>query len=83
MNTLQQLAGAAGTAVLIAGMTIGAAIAATAGADAALAQAEGAQTAFMVGGVIALIGVVFSFFVRRIREDAADGADRPFSRTAE
>ncbi|MFW3385144.1 UNVERIFIED_CONTAM: MDR family MFS transporter [Kocuria sp. CPCC 205274] len=66
MNTLQQLAGAAGTAVLIAAMTIGATAAAAGGAAADLAQVLGTQDAFVVGGVLGLIAVIASPFVRRL-----------------
>lgn len=53
MNTLQQLGGAMGTAVLIAAMTVGATI------EAPLidAQAYGASTAFPAGGVLSLVAV--------------------------
>ena len=71
MNTLQQLAGAAGTALLVAAMTIGAAAAATGGAGAAQAQADGTQSAFILGGVLGLIAVVGAPFVKRLRDDAA------------
>lgn len=64
MNTLQQLAGAAGTALLVAALTIGAD--AAAGSGTAEAQASGAQTAFVLGGVLALIAVVAAPFVRRL-----------------
>ena len=67
MNTLQQLAGAAGTAVLIAAMTIGAAAAAS--GVASETQVSGTQTAFIVGGVVGIVAVVCSPFVRRIREE--------------
>ena len=63
MNTLQQLAGAAGTALLVAALTIGAD---AAGSGTAEAWASGAQTAFVLGGVLALIAVVAAPFVRRL-----------------
>jgi len=77
MNTLQQLAGAAGTAVLVTAMTIGAVAAASGGAGEALAQVDGTRTAFLVGGVLGLVGVTFSLFVRRL---PADGAAQPGER---
>jgi DHA2 family lincomycin resistance protein-like MFS transporter len=70
MNTLQQLAGAAGVAVLIAAMTVGAGAAASDGAPEALALVLGSQDAFVVGGVLGLVAVVASPFVHRLREDA-------------
>jgi MFS transporter, DHA2 family, lincomycin resistance protein len=70
MNTLQQLAGAVGIAVLIAVMTIGAD--ASTATSRAGALADGTQKAFVVGGCIALLAVVLSPFVRRL-----DDRDRP------
>ncbi|SIO88697.1 MDR family MFS transporter [Nocardiopsis sp. JB363] len=67
MNTLQQLAGAAGVAVLVTAMSIGAAAAGT--ADAVAAQVQGTQDAFLVGGCLALVAVVFAPLVRRLRSD--------------
>ncbi|WP_082812831.1 MDR family MFS transporter [Cellulomonas timonensis] len=64
MNTLQQLAGAAGTALLVAAMTIGAAAASGSGAQ---AQAVGTQKAFLLGGCLGLIAVVAAPFVKRLR----------------
>jgi len=66
MNTLQQLAGAAGTALLIAAMSIGAAIAAKGGAAEGEALALGTQDAFVFGGVLAIVAVVAAPFVRRL-----------------
>ena len=68
MNTLQQLAGAAGTALLIAAMTIGAAAAASGGAAGNLSLVLGTQDAFLVGGILGLVAVVASLFVRRLPE---------------
>jgi DHA2 family lincomycin resistance protein-like MFS transporter len=67
MNTLQQLAGAAGVALLVAALTIGAA-GATGGLAAALVS--GTQGAFVLGGCLGLVAVVCAPFVRRLREDA-------------
>ncbi|WP_458116563.1 MDR family MFS transporter [Arthrobacter sp. D2-10] len=74
LNTLQQLAGAAGTAILVAALTIGAATASAGGAAEGPAQASGAQVAFAVGGVLAVVAVVLSLFVRPVKND--DGARR-------
>ncbi|XKK38199.1 DHA2 family efflux MFS transporter permease subunit [Nocardiopsis sp. ARC36] len=74
MNTLQQLAGAAGTALLVAAMSIGAAAAAALGG--AGAQAVGTQDAFVLGGCLGLVAVVCAPFVRRIGRDGdREGAD--------
>lgn len=66
MNTLQQLSGAAGTAVLVAAMTLGAVAASSSGASEALSQVDGAQTAFIVGGVLGLVAVVCAPFVKKL-----------------
>ena len=67
LNTLQQLAGALGTAVFIALMTLGAAVAAESGAGAALAQASGATWAFVAGGVMCTIATALAATLRRPR----------------
>ncbi|MFT4210728.1 MAG: MDR family MFS transporter [Microbacterium sp.] len=69
LSTLQQLAGAAGTAVLVAALTIGAAAAAGGGAAADIAEVVGTQHAFVVGGILALLAVVAAMFVRRTRPE--------------
>lgn len=63
LNTLQQLAGAAGTAALIGAMALGASLS---GLDGAAAQIPGARLAFVVGGGITLIGVVCAPFLSRL-----------------
>ncbi len=63
MNTLQQLGGAAGTAILIAAMTVGALGASEGGAEMAAAQASGTNLAFLAGAVLAAIGLIASFFI--------------------
>ena len=65
LNTLQQLAGAAGTAVFITLMTAGTTAAANGGADAVTAAAEGVHTAFFWGAVVSLLALAVSFLVRR------------------
>lgn len=69
MNTLQQLAGAAGTAVFIAVLAIGAGAAEARGLDAAAAQVEGAQHAFLVGGFVSLVAVALSPLVKKPVDD--------------
>src|SRR5690625_290568 len=71
-TTLQQLAGAAGTAILIAAMSIGASKAGADGASAAAAQVTGTQNAFVLGGCVALIAVVSAPFVRRPRPEVPE-----------
>ncbi len=61
--TVQQLAGAAGTALFIALYTIGTITAGNAGASEVHALANGVHTAFMAGAVISVLAVVAAFFV--------------------
>lgn len=72
MNTLQQLAGAAGTALLVTAMSLGLAAAAGDGKARELAQTLGTQDAFVLGGCIALVAVVCSPFVKRLRPDVSE-----------
>ncbi|EEW51051.1 drug resistance MFS transporter, drug:H+ antiporter-2 family [Corynebacterium efficiens YS-314] len=65
LNTLQQLAGAAGTAIMIAALSLGTALAGGAEAE---AVAAGARTAFVAGAIIATIALVASLFVTRVEE---------------
>jgi MFS transporter, DHA2 family, lincomycin resistance protein len=64
LNTLQQLAGALGTAVFIALLTLGAAVAAGSGASAELAQASGASWAFAFGGLLTTAAIVLACTLR-------------------
>jgi len=61
LNTVQQLAGGAGLAVLIAVLS-----AYARGTDAA-AIAHGARAAFTIGAIIALVALVTTFFLPRHR----------------
>lgn len=65
VSTLQQVAGAAGTALFVTLMSVGAASAAADGVDAITATATGVHTAFVTGACIASAAVVLTFFVRR------------------
>lgn len=64
LNTLQQFAGAAGTALFITVMTKSAKSSADSGATAAEAQATGIQDAFLWGAGLGLAVVAVSFLVR-------------------
>ncbi|MGO3289582.1 MFS transporter, partial [Brachybacterium sp.] len=64
LNTLQQLAGALGTAVFIALLTLGAVIAAESGASAQAAQASGISWAFVFGGVITTVATVLAITLK-------------------
>jgi len=69
LNTLQQLAGAAGTAILIAALSFGTRAAVAGGADLAQATVDGAHTAFIVAGVMAALVLVASPFVTKVAEE--------------
>lgn len=64
IGTVQQLAGAIGTALLVTMLAIGTSRAASAGADAIAAEAQGVSFAFLIGAVLSLVAVAGSFFVR-------------------
>lgn len=69
LNTLQQLAGAAGTAIMIAALSFGTLLATTAGSMYSEAVASGTRVAFIAAGIIALGALVASLFVKRVEED--------------
>ncbi|MFD5213310.1 DHA2 family efflux MFS transporter permease subunit [Microbacterium sp. NPDC058345] len=64
-STLQQVAGAAGTALFVTLMSVGSAEALAAGADAVTATGEGVHAAFLLGACVASAAVVLTLFVRR------------------
>ncbi len=66
IGTVQQLAGAAGTALFIALLTIGQVTAIDAGAGEVSALADGIHTAFLAGAIISLFAVVAAFFVPKV-----------------
>jgi DHA2 family lincomycin resistance protein-like MFS transporter len=72
MSTLQQVAGAAGTAVFITLMTTGAAASAETGASDLVAQADGIHLAFLCGTGMALVAVVAAFLVKKPEGPTAD-----------
>ncbi|WP_324651064.1 MDR family MFS transporter [Georgenia sp. H159] len=65
MNTLQQLAGGAGTALFITVMSTRTAAGVRDGLDPVSAQAAGVHDAFLWGTGLAVVAVAFSFLVRR------------------
>ena len=69
LTKLQQVAGAAGTALLIGIYSTGLATGIANGADPATAGASGAQTAFLIGGCIAVVTVVLAFFIVKPADD--------------
>lgn len=64
VSTLQQVAGAAGTALFIATMSGVALTKIADGATATAAQSAGIQSAFVIGAVLATLAVVTAFLVR-------------------
>ncbi|WP_129657330.1 MDR family MFS transporter [Rothia uropygialis] len=68
MNTLQQLGGATGTAILTAALTVGTGIAVATGSSAGEAQVSGSHAAFFVGGVLGIVALVVAPFIRKITE---------------
>jgi DHA2 family lincomycin resistance protein-like MFS transporter len=73
VGTVQQLAGAAGTAVFITVMTLATTAAARGDVIDVAATGAGVRAAFLVGAVISVFAVVGAFFVRRppVTEGAA------------
>jgi len=69
IGTVQQLAGAAGTALFIALLTVQSVALASDGATDTVALAGGVRLAFMAGGIISLFAVVATFFVKRPASD--------------
>lgn len=65
VGAVQQVAGAAGTALFITILAMTTGELAANGAEATAAQAGGIQQAFLIGAVLSLVVVVGAFFVRR------------------
>ncbi|MEO8223053.1 MAG: DHA2 family efflux MFS transporter permease subunit [Specibacter sp.] len=74
LSTLQQLGGAAGTALLIGVMTAGTLSAAEAGKDTLAAQASGFSSGFMVAAFVSLGIVVVAAFMAPAKKAAAKAA---------
>ena len=64
-STLQQLAGAFGTALFVSVMSVGTVNAASAGLDATAAQAQGIHLAFIVGAAASVLAIALSFLVTK------------------
>jgi len=73
LTTLQQVGGAAGTALLVTILTARALSQATLGASPTVAQGAGLQAAFLVAAGIAAVGIVLALFLRSPR-DGEQGA---------
>jgi MFS transporter, DHA2 family, lincomycin resistance protein len=65
VGTLQQLAGAAGTALFIAVLAIVAGSVSSGGTEDVEGVAAGVRAAFLCGGIISLSAVVLGFFIRK------------------
>jgi len=72
VGTLQQVAGAAGTALFVAIMTVTTAAKLADGTDEVLAKADGVHAAFLIGAIVASAAVVLALFVRKPAEGSAD-----------
>lgn len=72
VGTLQQVAGAAGTAVFVAIMTVVTAGAIADGSDEVIAKADGIHAAFLVGAIVATAAVALALFVRKPAEGDVD-----------
>lgn len=68
MNTLQQLAGAAGTAAFVAALSIGANGAASRGAKEVETVIAGTDLTFTLGGILATLAIALAFFIRKPAE---------------
>jgi DHA2 family lincomycin resistance protein-like MFS transporter len=73
VSTMQQLAGAAGTALFVTVLTTTTVAGLADGQSEVTATAAGVQAAFMIGGFISLAAIVASFFVRRPAEPLPEG----------
>jgi DHA2 family lincomycin resistance protein-like MFS transporter len=73
VSTMQQLAGAAGTALFVTVLTTTTVAGLADGQSQVTATAAGVQAAFMIGGFISLAAIVASFFVRRPAEPLPEG----------
>ncbi|MDQ2661612.1 MAG: DHA2 family efflux MFS transporter permease subunit [Actinomycetota bacterium] len=65
VGTVQQVAGAAGTALFVTVLAAGTATLAATGAAPEVAEAAGIRAAFLVGAILSLLAIVGAFFVRK------------------
>lgn len=65
VGTVQQVAGAAGTALFVTVLAAGTAAIAATGAAPEVAEAAGIRAAFLVGAILSLLAIVGAFFVRK------------------
>src|SRR5699024_9629757 len=81
LNPLQQLAGALGSAVFIALLSIGAGLAIERGIDPGPAQADGIVLAFAFGGIWATLSMVLGFTLKRLPEEEPTSVTEPAATT--
>jgi DHA2 family lincomycin resistance protein-like MFS transporter len=75
VGTVQQLAGAAGTALFVTVMASQAANLISHGISDVAATAAGIRAAFLCGAIISVFAIVAAFFIRKETQvDAAEGA---------
>lgn len=74
VGTIQQLAGAAGTALFVTLMTARASMLIAGGSDPISATASGVHSAFVVGAVISLFAIPAAFFVRKTELPESEAA---------
>lgn len=79
MGTVQQVAGAAGTALFVTIMTVASAAAVSGGDDAVTATAHGVHSAFLVGAIVASAAIILALFVRRAPEPVEDATEAPIT----
>lgn len=77
VGTVQQVAGAAGTATFVAIMSATSAGLLTDGLTEIDAQAGGVHAAFLVGAVVSVVAFALTFFVRRVQAEAGAPATTP------
>ena len=75
VSTLQQLAGAAGTALFVTALSTTTAAGLSDGLSEVAATANGVQAAFMIGGFISLAAIIASFLVRRPTNALPEGTN--------
>ncbi|WP_394937830.1 MDR family MFS transporter [Psychromicrobium sp. YIM B11713] len=71
VGTVQQVAGAAGTALFIAVMSSQASVLVASGSTEEVATAAGIRLAFMLGAILFTANIVIGFFIKKPAEDAA------------
>ncbi|SEI98133.1 DHA2 family efflux MFS transporter permease subunit [Demequina mangrovi] len=73
VSTVQQVAGAAGTALFVSTMAAVAASQESAGVDAVIAEATGIRAAYLVAAILATGAVAASFFIQRPADSPGPG----------